>query len=84
MSIKQDSPFANGNNCDICIGLNRDTDERSLQIFLDRFSDVPLIETLIPRLSDKEIINLFDQLSGLLHRHLSHQEYHSLFLKDRL
>ncbi len=82
MSIKQDFPFANGNSSDICFGLNRETDERSLRIFINMFSGESLQAKLIPRLSDNEITSVFDQLASLLHKHLSHKEYHSLFLKD--
>lgn len=82
MSIKQESSFANGNSKDICFGLDRITDEQSLGILLTCFSQPALLGTLVPRLSDEEIKSLEDHLVGLMHTHLSHKEYHSLFLKD--
>ena len=67
---------------DICFGLNRDTDERSLAIFLKLFSRGELLQTLIPRLGDDEIIQLVDQLTAVLRNHLQEDEYHELFLGD--
>ena len=67
---------------EICFGLNRDTDERSLAIFLKLFSRNELLQTLIPRLGDDEIIQLVDQLTAVLRNHLQEEEYHELFLGD--
>jgi hypothetical protein len=66
----------------ICFGLDRATDEYSLKIFLGKFADPLLLEQLLPRLSDAEIISTVDFLTGLLRRHLSGEEYHQLFLKE--
>lgn len=82
MSIKQDSPFANGNAGDICFGLDRETDERSLGLFLKRFSRDEVLQTLLPRLTDQEITQTLDLLSSQLHAHLKKEEYHSLFVDD--
>ena len=67
---------------EICFGLNRETDERSLDIFLQLFSRDELLQTLIPRLGDDEIIQLVDQLTTVLRNHLQEDEYHELFLCD--
>ena len=67
---------------EICFGLNRKTDERSLAIFLQLFSRGELLQTLIPRLGDDEIIQLVDQLTAVLQNHLQEDEYHELFLGD--
>jgi TorA maturation chaperone TorD len=67
---------------EICFGLNRETDERSLDIFLQLFSRDELLQTLIPRLGDDEIIQLVDQLTTVLRNHLQEDEYHELFLGD--
>ena len=66
----------------ICFGLNRETDERSLAAFLQRFAEPAFLQTLIPRLEDEEIAALLDFLSRLMHKHCSEKEYHRLFLKD--
>ncbi|MCI5144483.1 MAG: hypothetical protein D3923_02920 [Candidatus Electrothrix sp. AR3] len=66
----------------ICFGLDRQTDEQSLALFLRLFNQEELLLTLIPRLEDQEISQLVDQLSGILHHHLEEKEYHELFLGD--
>ena len=68
---------------DICFGLNRETDEQSLLLFLKLFSRDELLQALIPRLDEDEIITLVDQLTGILRKHLQEKEYHELFLADR-
>ncbi|MDZ7640583.1 MAG: hypothetical protein U5J62_00910 [Desulfurivibrio sp.] len=66
----------------ICFGLDRRTDEQSLHALLLRLSRPPLLATLIPRLNEQEIAQLVELTGGLLHKHLSHREYHQLFLDD--
>jgi TorA maturation chaperone TorD len=66
----------------ICFGLNRETDEQSLVLFLQLFSRQELLQTLVPRLSDEEINDLVHSLTGILRAHLSEAEYHELFLGD--
>ncbi len=67
---------------EICFGLNRETDERSLAIFLKLFSRDRLLQALVPRLGDDEIIQLVDQLTTVLRNHLQEAEYHEIFLGD--
>lgn len=67
----------------IAFGLDRETDERSLALFLGRFARPELLAVLIPRLNDQEIAGLLDQLTGLLKNHLREPEYHRLFLKNQ-
>ncbi len=67
---------------DICFGFDRKTDERSLAIFLRLFNREELLQTLIPRLKDDEIMQLVDQLTVVLGKHLREEEYHELFLGD--
>ena len=75
--IKQETGFQ-----DICFGLDRETDERSLAIFLGLFNQEQLLQTLIPRLKDEEIMQMVDQLTAILGKHLQEDEYHELFLGD--
>ena len=67
---------------EICFGLDRQTDERSLALFLQLFSRDELLKALIPRLNDQEIIDLVDRLTNVLRAHLRDNEYHELFLAD--
>ena len=63
-------------------GFNRETDENTLVYFLQKFSDDTLMNIIKKRFSDQEMAELFDQLSGLLRRHLNESEYHALFLRE--
>jgi len=66
----------------IAFGYSREEDERSLIAFLQKFSDDDLMMLLSNRVSDSEIENLVDLLTGLMKKHLSEEEYHRYFLKD--
>ncbi len=67
---------------EIVFGLDRKTDERSLELFLRLFSKQELLDTLIPLLEDEEIEQTVDLLTTLMHNHLKEREYHELFLGD--
>lgn len=66
----------------ICFGLQRKTDEDSLILFIRKVSAARLLNTLVPRLDDQEIIEVLDLFTGLMKKHFSKQEYHQLFLSD--
>ena len=66
----------------MAFGYSREEDERSLIVFLQKFSDDDLMELLRRRVSNLEIENLIDLLTGLMKKHLSEEEYHDYFLKD--
>ena len=66
----------------MAFGYSREEDERSLIVFLQKFSDDDLMQLLRGRVSDSEIEHLVDLLTGLMKRHLSEEEYHHYFLKD--
>ena len=67
---------------EMCFGLNRETDERSLVAYLQLFAAPKLLETLIPRLSDADIDATVDFLTRLMKKHLQEEEYHALFLNE--
>jgi hypothetical protein len=62
-------------------GMDRETDEATVQIYLQKFSDDEMMRTILPRLSESELGEVFDLVSRLMHRHLKEREYHKLFLK---
>ncbi|MDJ0780645.1 MAG: cytoplasmic protein [Desulfosarcinaceae bacterium] len=62
-------------------GFNRETDERTVIYYLQKFSDDALMQAMVGRMTDAELCQIFDLLSDLLRRHLSESEYHRLFLK---
>jgi hypothetical protein len=63
-------------------GLNRETNENTIIYYLQKFSDDALMQLIVPRLSDKELADIFDRISLLMRKHLSEKEYHRYFLKD--
>ncbi len=67
----------------VAVGLSREIDEASFIVYLQKFSDDRLMETIRSRLSDEEIRHTTEWISELLRKHLSHEEYHRLFLRER-
>ena len=63
-------------------GFDRPTDEATVKVFLQKFSDDTLLKAMIPRLSDEELGRLFDLISELLVKRLEKDEYEELFLKE--
>jgi len=63
-------------------GLDRETNEKTIIYYLQKFSDDELMERLMVRLTDDELGEIFSMLTRLLKKHLTDSEYHSLFLKD--
>ncbi len=64
-------------------GLNRETDEETIMFYLQKFSEDSFLKTLLPRLSDEELEEIYLFINNKLKKHLSEDEYHTLFLKDR-
>ena len=67
----------------VAFGLSREIDEAALVVYLQKFSDDKLMEVIRGRLSDEEIQHTIDWITGLLKKHLSHEEYHRLFLREK-
>jgi hypothetical protein len=63
-------------------GLDRETDENTVMYYLQKFSDDMLMKSLIKRLDNDELEEIFEFVSRLLKKHLSESEYHRLFLKE--
>ncbi len=63
-------------------GADRETDENTLIYYLQKFSDDELMALITKRMSDAEMLELFDLINRLLKNHLSEAEYHRHFLKD--
>ncbi|MBV5317545.1 MAG: hypothetical protein JZU50_07025 [Desulfobulbaceae bacterium] len=64
-------------------GINRATDEQSLISFLQHFSEERLLDVLVPRMTEPEIHQVVDLLTGIMKNHLSGDEYHALFLGEQ-
>ncbi|MFO7802542.1 MAG: hypothetical protein R6V55_09635 [Desulfovermiculus sp.] len=67
----------------LALGLDRETDEKTIICYLQKFSDDTLLQALVKRLSDQEIEDIGQFIFTTLKKHLTESEYHSLFLKDR-
>jgi hypothetical protein len=63
--------------------MNRASDEDTLVYYLQKISDDTLARTLVQRMTSEEQRDIFDMIGRLLKTHLSEDEYHRLFLKDR-
>jgi len=63
-------------------GLDRTTDEATLVYYLQKFADDAHARTLVKRMTDEELEEVFNLLNRLMRAHLSEPEYHRLFLKD--
>jgi len=66
----------------IAFGFDRASDERSFELFLQKFVDKKLMGTLLPRMLDEDISATVDFLTGIMRKHLTEKEYHSLFLAE--
>ena len=63
-------------------GLDRETDEKTVMVYFQKFSDDALLDTIVKRMTDELLEEAFGFISRLLKDHLSEQEYHRLFLKE--
>lgn len=64
-------------------GLDRKTDEETILFYLQKFSEDRFMTLLLPRLSDDELEDIYRFVNATIKRHLSEDEYHQVFLKDR-
>ena len=63
-------------------GADRGTDENTIIYYLQKFSDDSLMKTIIKRMSDEELTEIFGLITRLLKNHLDDAEYHQIFLKE--
>ena len=64
-------------------GMDREGDENTIVYYLQKFSDDALMNLIKKRLSGDELEEIFNLVTRLLKTHLSEEEYHKCFLKDR-
>ncbi|MCP3871867.1 MAG: cytoplasmic protein [Desulfobacteraceae bacterium] len=64
-------------------GLDRETDEETIMFYLQKFSEDSFLKTLLPRLSDQELEEIYLFVNNKIKQHFSEDEYHDIFLKDR-
>jgi hypothetical protein len=63
-------------------GLDRQSDEDTVQVYLQKFSDDDLMKTILKRMAHDDLTEIFDAISRMLHKYLTEAEYHQLFLKE--
>lgn len=64
------------------LGMDRSTDEETIMFYLQKFSEDSFLKTLIPRLSNEELEEIYLFINQKLKQHLSEAEYHAVFLKE--
>ena len=62
-------------------GMDRKTDEETIMFYLQKFSEDSFLKTLVPRLSDQELEEIYLFINTKIKQHCTEDEYHSLFLK---
>ena len=63
-------------------GLDRQTSEDTVQVYLQKFSDDQLMKTILKRMTDDDLTDVFEFISKMMKKHLTEHEYHQLFLKE--
>ena len=63
-------------------GMDRQTDEDTVAVYLQKFSDDDLMKVMLKRMSDAELAEVFEMISKLLKVHFTEPEYHKYFLKE--
>ncbi len=63
-------------------GADRETDENTIIYYLQKFSDDRLMALITKRMTDEEMLELFNLINRILKNNLTEAEYHRLFLRD--
>ena len=56
-------------------GADRETDENTIIYYLQKFSDDKFMALITKRMTDEEMLELFDMINRLLKNHLTESEY---------
>ena len=62
-------------------GLDRQSNENTVQLYLQKFSDDRLMKTILKRMTDDDLTERFEITGRMLKKYLTEPEYHQLFLK---
>lgn len=63
-------------------GLDRETDQETVMVYLQKFSDDTFLKTFLKRASHEELDEIYTMINRLIKKHLTEHEYHAEFLKD--
>jgi len=64
-------------------GLDRESNENTVQLYLQKFSDDHLMKTILKRMTDDDLTEIFEITSKMMKKYLTGPEYHQLFLKEK-
>ena len=64
-------------------GLDRQTNEDTVQVYLQKFSDDQLMKTILKRMTDEDLTDVFEFISKMMKKYLNESDYHQLFLKEK-
>lgn len=79
---KHSHHFVEKYNGIVGFGLDRECDENTVQVYLQKFSDDDLMKTILKRMNYDDLTEVFEVTSKMLKKYLTEPEYHQLFLKD--
>ncbi len=79
---KHSHTFVNTYKGFVGFGLDRKTNENTVKYCLQKFSDDSFMDILVERLSNSELEDIFNFITGILKKHLLEEEYHSLYMKE--
>ena len=63
-------------------GLDRQSNEDTVQVYLQKFSDDDVMKAILERMTDDDLTEIFEITGEMLRKYLTEAEYHQLFLKD--
>lgn len=63
-------------------GLDRQSNEDTVHVYLQKFSDDALMDIVLKRMSDDDLAEVFELIGAMLKKYLNGSEYHQLFLKE--
>jgi hypothetical protein len=63
-------------------GLDRESNENTVQLYLQKFSDDNLMQIILKRMTDDDLTEVFEVTGKMLKKYLTESEYHQLFLKE--
>ena len=63
-------------------GLDRQSNESTVQVYLQKFSDDQLMKTILQRMTEDDLNEVFEITNKMMQKYLTEPEYHQLFLKE--
>ncbi len=63
-------------------GYDRQSNENTVQVYLQKFSDDQMMEAVLKRMTDDDLTEIFDVIGKMIKHYLTEPEYHRLFLKE--